>query len=175
MRCSRIQAYVGIDPTAESLHIGHLVPLMPLFWMYLHGYGATTLIGGATAKIGDPTDRLQSRERLDRTTQTKNMTKIHYQLKRIWLNVEEQARRHGYKKTWAWRRAVVNNNTWWNKLPMLEVLRRVGDAMRVGPMLSRDTYVSPLPATHLETDADAQCLKCQAQDDRRQRCFFRRV
>lgn len=139
MRQRRIGAYVGIDPTAASLHVGHLLPLMPLFWMYMHGYGATTLIGGATAKIGDPTDRLKSREKTDRATMTMNMTKIHYQLKKIWTNVEIQAARHGYKKEWAWKRAIVNNNTWWNSLPMLEVLRRIGTAIRIGPMLSRDT------------------------------------
>lgn len=116
---------------------------MPLFWMYMHGYGATTLIGGATAKIGDPTDRLKSREKTDRATMTMNMTKIHYQLKKIWTNVEIQAARHGYKKEWAWKRAIVNNNTWWNSLPMLEVLRRIGTAIRIGPMLSRDTWVEP--------------------------------
>jgi tyrosyl-tRNA synthetase len=111
--------------------------------MYMHGYGATTLIGGATAKIGDPTDRLKSREKTDRATMTMNMTKIHYQLKKIWTNVEIQAARHGYKKEWAWKRAIVNNNTWWNSLPMLEVLRRIGTAIRIGPMLSRDTWVEP--------------------------------
>lgn len=139
MRQRRIGAYVGIDPTASSLHVGHLLPLMPLFWMYMHGYGATTLIGGATAKIGDPTDRLKTREKMDRATMTMNMTKVHYQLKKIWMNVETQATRHGYKKEWAWKRAIVNNNAWWNALPMLEVLRRIGTSMRIGPMLSRDT------------------------------------
>lgn len=139
MRTKRIGAYVGIDPTAPSLHIGNLVPLMPLFWMYMHGYGAHTIVGGATAKIGDPSGRLKDRDPLDKSSLTMNMTKIHFQLKRLWTNVEAQARRHGYKKDWAWTRAITNNNTWWNSLPMLEVLKRAGTGIRIGPMLSRDT------------------------------------
>lgn len=139
MRTRRIGAYVGIDPTASSLHIGHLVPLMPLFWMYMHGYTAISLIGGSTAKIGDPTDRLQSRTPMTRADQTMNIVKIHEQLKRLWSNLEEQARKRGYEKKWSWNRGIVNNNAWWNSQPMLEILRRVGSALRIGPMLSRDT------------------------------------
>ncbi|KAK0747927.1 tRNA synthetases class I-domain-containing protein [Apiosordaria backusii] len=139
MRQKRIGAYTGIDPTASSLHIGHLLPLMPIFWMYMHGYPAYTLIGGATAKIGDPTDRLVSRTPIKRIDLTMNLTKIHYQLKAMWMNVEEQARRRNFEKKWSSRRAVVNNSTWWNSLPMIEVLKRLGDSMRMGPLLSRDT------------------------------------
>ncbi|CAK7265956.1 tyrosyl-tRNA synthetase [Sporothrix epigloea] len=135
----RIGAYVGIDPTAASLHVGHLLPLMPLFWMYFNGFRAVTLIGGATAKIGDPTDRLQSREDVKNATVAMNMIKIHYQLKKLWVNIEVQARRYGYEKNWAWRRAVLQNGHWWNKLPMLEVLQRLGAGLRIGPMLSRDS------------------------------------
>ncbi|KAJ9151785.1 Tyrosine--tRNA ligase [Pleurostoma richardsiae] len=139
MRRKRIGAYVGIDPTADSLHVGHLLPLMPLFWMYLNGYRTVTLVGGSTAKIGDPTDRLKTRDELAGATLTKNMAKIHFQLKKLWLNVEERGRKYGYEKEWAWKRAVVNNNAWWNKLPMLDVLKRLGSSIRIGPMLSRDT------------------------------------
>ncbi|KAK3336715.1 tRNA synthetases class I-domain-containing protein [Cercophora scortea] len=139
MRRKRIGAYVGIDPTAPSLHVGHLLPLMPLFWMYMHGYGAFTLIGGATAKVGDPTGRLSAREPISRADMTMNMTKVHFQLKKLWMNVEAQARRQGYQKEWAWTRGVKNNNSWWNAQPMLEILLRVGKSMRLGPMLSRST------------------------------------
>ena len=139
MKRRRIGAYVGIDPTASSLHVGHLLPLMSLFCPSMHGYGAYTLIGGSTVKIGDPTDRLTSRDKMASADMAMNMTKMHYQVKKLWANVEEQARRFGYEKEWAWKRGIVNNNTWWNSLPMLEVLKRVGRSMRIGPMLSRDT------------------------------------
>ncbi|KAJ4410013.1 tyrosyl-tRNA synthetase [Neurospora sp. IMI 360204] len=139
MRTRRIGAYVGIDPTAPSLHVGHLLPLMPLFWMYMEGYKTFTLVGGSTAKIGDPSGRLKSRDQLSSSDATMNMTKIHYQLKKLWENVDTQMRARGYEADWARARGIVNNNHWWNKQPMLEVLRRVGHALRIGPMLSRDT------------------------------------
>ncbi len=139
MRTKRIGAYVGIDPTASSLHVGHLVPFMPLFWMYMHGYRAFSLVGGSTAKIGDPTDRLKSRETITPADMTMNMTKIHFQLKKLWENVDRMAQRQGYERNWAWKRGVLNNNHWWNKQPLLEILRMVGQSIRIGPMLSRDT------------------------------------
>lgn len=135
----RIGAYVGIDPTAPSLHVGHMLPLMSLFWMYVHGYHAVTLLGGATAKIGDPTDRLVSRGHIHRTVRTQNMLKMHYQLKKLWVNVEAYGLKYGYKWEWAWKRALVNNNTWMNKLTVMEMLQVLGSGVRVGPMLAKDT------------------------------------
>ncbi|KAI1314066.1 tRNA synthetase class I [Xylaria venustula] len=139
MRLKRIGVYVGIDPTAESLHLGHLLPLMPLFSMYMNGYQAVTLVGGATAKVGDPTDRLQTRSELSKADRSKFATKIHYQLKSIWLNVDRQAERYGYKKEWAWKREVANNSSWYNSTPFFEVVNRLFKGMRVGTMLSRET------------------------------------
>ncbi|KAI1463181.1 uncharacterized protein F4812DRAFT_286365 [Daldinia caldariorum] len=140
MRVKRIGAYVGIDPTAPSLHVGHLLPLMALFWMYIHGFRAVTVVGGATVKIGDPTGRLKSRTPLSRADITMNITKIHYQLKRMWVNVEEQGERFGYKKQpRVWSRALVNNSMWYNTLSFIEVVARLFKGMRLGPMLSRDT------------------------------------
>jgi tyrosyl-tRNA synthetase len=139
MRRKRIAAYVGVDPTASSLHVGHLLPLMPLFWMYMHGFGAHMLLGGATGKIGDPTDRLKDRDPIHSTDLARNVAKLHFQAKKLWTNVENQARRFGYQKEWAWERGLHNNNIWWNKVPMLEVLKRVGGSMRIGPMLGRDS------------------------------------
>lgn len=135
----RVGAYVGVDPTAPSLHLGNLVPLMALFWMYLEGYHTVSLLGGATAKIGDPTDRLTSRKKEQPSVRTANMTSMHFQLKRLWVNVEACGRRYGYKYTWAHHRELVNNSTWWNKLPMLEVLQILGPGMRMGTMLTRET------------------------------------
>ncbi|KAI1349131.1 tRNA synthetase class I [Xylaria sp. FL0043] len=139
MRRKRIGVYVGIDPTAASLHLGHLLPLMPLFWMYMHGYRAISLIGGATAKVGDPTGRLQTREEVPKADRAMFTTKMHYQLKRMWKNVDAQAARYGYEKKWAWNRELLNNSTWYNSTPFLEVVNRLFKRMRVGPMLNRET------------------------------------
>ena len=135
----RIGAYVGFDPTASSLHIGHMLPLMSLFWMYVHGYQAVTLLGGATAKIGDPSDRLKTREKVHSSTRAENLVKMHYQLKRMWINVEAYGRKYGYQWEWAWKRGLLNNTHWWNKLPFIEVLQTLGPGMRIGTMLGRDT------------------------------------
>lgn len=144
MRTRRISAYAGVDPTAPSLHLGHLLAFMPLFWMYLHGYGALTLIGATTAKVGDPTGRTTSRPELSRSDLIQNMATIHHQLKAIWDNVDAAGRRHGYQREWAWKRGIVNNTVWWNKQSMLEVLQRLGSHMRLGPMLGRDNVKTRL-------------------------------
>lgn len=139
MTTKRLGAYVGIDPTAPSLHVGHMLPLMSLFWMYVHGYHAVTLVGGATAKIGDPTDRLVTREDVERKTRTQNTIRVHYQLKKLWVNVEAYGLKYGYKWDWSWRRALVNNNSWMNKLTVMELLQILGPGVRIGPMLGKDT------------------------------------
>lgn len=147
MRRKRISAYAGVDPTAQSLHLGHLVAFMPLFWMYFHGYGGFTLIGGSTAKIGDPTGRTESRPQLTSVALTQNLAGIQHQLKAIWQNVEVLGRRFGFQKEWAWQRAIVNNNMWWNKKPMLKVMQQLGTHIRVGPMLGRDNVKTRLQST----------------------------
>lgn len=138
MRLKRVGAYVGVDATAPSLHLGHLVAFMPIFWMYLHNYSAYTLIGSSTAKVGDPTGRTESRPVLARDDLLQNLVTIHYQLKGLWANVDQFKQKLGYAKEWAGRSAIVNNNIWWNKLPMMDVLQRLGSRVRLGPMLGRD-------------------------------------
>ncbi|KAK9779866.1 putative Tyrosine--tRNA ligase [Seiridium cardinale] len=139
LRRKRIGAYVGVDPTAPSLHVGHLLPMMALFWLYMHGYGAVTLVGGSTAKVGDPTDRLKDRDKLRGSDLVMNTTKTHYQLKTIWSNVEGQAKRFKYTKESSWSRAIVNNSAWLHSTPIMEVVGRMFKSMRMGPLLSRDT------------------------------------
>ncbi|RDW75897.1 tyrosine--tRNA ligase-1 [Coleophoma crateriformis] len=136
---NRLGAYVGIDPTASSLHVGHLLPLMSLFWMYVNGYHAVSLLGGATSKIGDPSDRLTTREAQASSVRVANMTAMHYQLKRLWVNVQAYGRKHGYERDFGWKRELVNNNTWMNNLTLIEMLQILGHGVRLGPMLARDT------------------------------------
>jgi tyrosyl-tRNA synthetase len=136
---SRVGAYVGIDPTAASLHVGHMLPLMTLFWMYVHGYHAITLLGGATAKIGDPTDRLETRKSVNSTVRIQNMVNMHFQLQKLWINVEAYGLKYDYRWDSAWRRKLLNNNTWMSELPIMEVLQILGTGVRLGPMLAKDT------------------------------------
>ncbi|KAL9110569.1 MAG: hypothetical protein Q9227_004927 [Pyrenula ochraceoflavens] len=135
----RTGAYAGVDPTAPSLHIGHMVPFMALAWMYIHGYGATFLIGGSTAVIGDPTGRKSPREALRSIERKANIANIHMQLKRLGVHIESTAKRYGYHPEWAWKRALENNNIWWGKVSFYEVIRTMGPVVRLGPLLGRDT------------------------------------
>lgn len=107
--------------------------------MYLNGYTAVSLVGGATGRIGDPTDRLKTREVMANSEVSMNITKIHYQLKKIWANVEALGRKYGHEADWAAKRHLVNNNMWWQSLPLYDVMKRLGRFMRIGPMLGRDT------------------------------------
>ncbi|KAH0565368.1 hypothetical protein GP486_001233 [Trichoglossum hirsutum] len=139
MTDKRIGAYAGFDPTAPSLHVGHLLPLMALFWLYVHGYHTVSLLGGATAKIGDPTGRKTSREAQSSSTRKANMVSMHYQLKKLWMHAEQYGRKYGFEWEWAWRRELVNNNAWMNKLPLMEVLQVLGPGVRLGTMLGKQT------------------------------------
>ncbi|QPC75225.1 hypothetical protein HYE68_005977 [Fusarium pseudograminearum] len=139
MRVKRIGSYVGIDPTADSMHVGHLLPMMPMFWMWFHGYPAVTLIGGSTARIGDPTDRLESRQILSNADISKNITKIHVQLTRIWSNVHVLKEKYGYPNDWAATHRLLNNNMWLGNLTLYDFAKRIARHTRIGPMLAKDT------------------------------------
>ena len=134
----RTGAYVGIDPTAPSMHVGHMVPFMALAWFYIYGYSATFLLGGSTARIGDPTDRMSARAESTQQERVMNISSMHMQLARLGQNIELYARKHGYLSEWAWHRALVNNHSWWQKLNFLDFMKGPASAARVGPLLGRD-------------------------------------
>ncbi|KAE8394680.1 hypothetical protein BDV23DRAFT_135058 [Aspergillus alliaceus] len=140
----RAGMYAGVDPTAPSLHVGHMLPFMVLAWGYVWGLPVTFVLGGATSRVGDPTGRLKGREQVHSSVRKANMASMHMQLKKLGASIEQYGRRHGYEKKWAWRRSLVNNNTWWNKVPFIEVLRDLGAHMRLGPMLGRETVKNRL-------------------------------
>lgn len=141
MTSKRIGAYCGVDPTAPSLHIGHLLPLMVIFWLYLHGFQSLTVLGAATARIGDPTGRKTARDddepRLDRNV---NILKMHYQIKKLWQNVEVFAgSKYGYKWEWAWRRAALNNIDWQKNVNFIQMLVIMGRGLKVSTLLAKDS------------------------------------
>ncbi|KAJ5142853.1 Aminoacyl-tRNA synthetase class Ic [Penicillium bovifimosum] len=140
----RAGIYVGIDPTAPSMHVGHMLPFMVLAWGYVWGLPVTFLLGGATSRVGDPSGRLKGRDAVHSSIRKANMASMHMQLKKLGSSIEQYGRRHGHEKHPMWKRALTNNNTWWNSLPFLEVLRDLGAFMRLGPMLGRDTVKTRL-------------------------------
>ncbi|KAJ8110290.1 hypothetical protein OPT61_g6831 [Boeremia exigua] len=135
----RIGVYVGVDPTAPSLHVGHLLPLMALYWMYLHGYHTVSLLGGGTVQIGDPSGRTTARSRQGVDVQTMNIESIRRQLDKLWTHVKCLGIKHHYPSEISRKQEILNNRTWLEKLNAVELMRDLGSGMRLGTMLSRDS------------------------------------
>jgi len=144
MQSRRVGAYVGIDPTASSMHVGHLIPFMALFWMYLHGYKTVTLLGGATAGVGDPTGRSTARIQQSKTARLANTQAIEAQIQRLWANVAALAEKHMDKVPEGMHRdgSTLNNDVWLKGIGLMTVLETIGSGLRLGPLLGRDTYVT---------------------------------
>lgn len=140
----RVGVYCGIDPTAPSMHVGHMLPFMVLAWSYVHGYHSVFLLGGSTGRFGDPTGRLAARDKMSSDTRKSNILSLHMQLKKLGSSIEAYGQQYGYEYTKAWRRALENNNTWWNSLSFLDVMKTMGMYMRLGPMLGRETVKNRL-------------------------------
>ncbi|KAF3483955.1 tyrosine-tRNA ligase [Arthroderma uncinatum] len=134
----RVGFYAGIDPTAPSMHVGHMLPFMVLGWAYVHGMKAVWVLGGSTSRIGDPTGRTTARPMLNNASRKAYIANMHMQLKKLGASFERYGGKHGYSWEWAWRRALENNNTWWNKETLIEVLNTLGRHARIGTMLGRE-------------------------------------
>ena len=134
----RIGAYVGVDPTASSMHVGHLIPYMALFWLYLYGHKAITLVGGGTASVGDPTGRTKARPHLSAAVRRQNINGIEKQLSRIWTNVLALGEKHKQGSRDG-KSDLLNNERWLQSSSILDVLSTVGAGLRLGAMMGRDT------------------------------------
>ncbi|KAI1951003.1 tyrosyl-tRNA synthetase [Ophidiomyces ophidiicola] len=144
----RVGFYAGVDPTAPSLHIGHMLPFMILGWAYVHGMKAVWLLGATTSKIGDPTGRVEARRLMKSALRKANIANIHLQLKKLGASFEKYGAKYGYQYEWAWRRVLANNSTWWNKSSFGDVITELGSNVRLGPMLGRDNVKSRLESGH---------------------------
>jgi len=122
-------AYVGIDPTANSLHIGHLVGVMMLKHLQLSGHKPIALIGGATGMIGDPSGKSQERNLLDEPTLRYNQECLKEQLARF-LDFESDAPNAA---------ELVNNYDWMKEYRFLEFIRDIGKHITVNYMMSKDS------------------------------------
>ncbi|KAK3110721.1 tyrosyl-tRNA synthetase [Teratosphaeriaceae sp. CCFEE 6253] len=136
--------YAGIDPTAPSLHLGHLLPLMVLFWLYHHGHHVVSLVGGATARVGDPSGRLTARAKTGGDVQEGHCRAMRAQVGRLWGNAEVYGGRHGFGEEGRGRREVLDNAAWLDRLGVLDFLQTMGSGMRVGAMLGRETVRNKL-------------------------------
>ncbi len=121
--------YVGFDPTAESLHIGSLVPILLLLHLQRAGHKPIALVGGATGMVGDPSGKSEERNLLNEETLERNLSGIRNQLEK-YLDFTSG------KPTAA---EMVNNFDWFKNLGFIDFLRDVGKHITVNYMMSKDS------------------------------------
>ena len=124
-----VTAYVGIDPTADSLHIGHLVSIMMLKHLQYSGHRPVALVGGATGMIGDPSGKSSERNLLDEPTLRHNQECIKIQLSRF-LDFTSDIPN---------RALMVNNYDWMKEFSFLDFIRDVGKHLTVNYMMAKDS------------------------------------
>ena len=122
-------AYVGIDPTADSLHIGHLVSIMILKHFQRCGHKPIFLVGGATGMIGDPSGKSLERNLLDEETLHRNQEGIKKQLSRL-VDFSSEAPNAA---------EMVNNSDWMKNFTFLEFIRDIGKCITVNYMMAKDS------------------------------------
>lgn len=122
-------AYLGIDPTADSLHIGHLVGVMILKHFQRSGHKPIALVGGATGMIGDPSMKSQERKLLDEDTLRHNQEAIKKQLSKF-LDFESDAPNAA---------VMVNNYDWMKDFSFLDFIRDIGKHITVNYMMAKDS------------------------------------
>lgn len=133
-------AYVGIDPTADSLHIGHLVSVMMLKHFQVCGHRPIVLIGGATGMIGDPSGKSKERNLLDEQTLRQNQESIKNQLSKF-LDFNQN------KPNGA---LMVNNYDWMIEYSFLQFIRDIGKHITVNYMMAKDSVKTRLSAESKE-------------------------
>ena len=131
-------AYIGFDPTADSLHIGNLVPIMLLAHFQRCGHKPVALVGGATGMIGDPSGKSSERNLLDEATLIHNLEAIKLQLGQF-LDFDKQMPNAAL---------MVNNYDWMKSFSLLNFIRDVGKHISVNYMMAKDS-VKNLSLIHI--------------------------
>ena len=120
--------YVGFDPTADSLHVGSLIPIMLLVHLQRHGHKPLALVGGATGMVGDPSGKSEERNLLNSETLQKNIDGVRGQLaKFLEFNEEENSAE------------LLNNFDWMKEFSFIEFIRDVGKNITVNYMMAKDS------------------------------------
>lgn len=117
-----ISAYIGFDPTADSLHLGNLVGIMALAWFEKYGHTPVAILGGATGRIGDPSGKSTERPLLDEKTLQHNVDRLGKFFRKILPSCK-----------------VLNNQAWLGSMTLIDFLRDVGKHFRIGPMLAKES------------------------------------
>ena len=125
----KVVAYVGIDPTADSLHVGHLVSIMMLKHLQRCGHQPIILLGGATGMIGDPSMKSAERNLLDEDTLRNNQNAIKKQLSKF-LNFDDKSDNAAI---------LVNNYDWMKEFSFITFIREIGKHITVNYMMAKDS------------------------------------
>lgn len=125
----RVTAYVGFDPTADSLHIGHMVSVMMLKHLQLKGHKPIALVGGATGMIGDPSGKCEERNLLDESVLRRNQEGMKKQLRKF-LDFDSSSDNNA---------EMVNNYDWMKEFGFLSFIREVGKHLTVNYMMAKDS------------------------------------
>ncbi|MDD3723071.1 MAG: tyrosine--tRNA ligase [Lutibacter sp.] len=126
---NKTTGYIGFDPTADSLHIGSLVPIILLMHFQHAGHNPIALVGGATGMVGDPSGKSEERNLLDEETLAKNVAGVKAQLERF-LNFDSTIENAAQ---------LVNNYDWMKKISLIEFVRDVGKHITVNYMMAKDS------------------------------------
>jgi len=122
-----MKLYVGFDPTADSLHIGHLVGIVALAWFQKYGHTPFALIGGATGRIGDPSGKSIERPFLEEVMIEDNVNAIKNFLENLLQDFPGE------------KPVILNNNDWIKKFSYIDFLRDIGKCFRLGPMMAKES------------------------------------
>jgi len=141
-------AYIGFDPTADSLHIGSLVQIMILVHLQRCGHKPLALVGGATGMVGDPSGKSKERNLLDEQTLNHNLVCVQKQLEQF-LNFDCGAN----------SAEVVNNYDWFKEFNFLEFIRDVGKHIPVNYMMAKDSVKSRLESGMSFTEFSYQLVQ----------------
>ncbi|MEN9371759.1 MAG: hypothetical protein RLZZ64_834, partial [Bacteroidota bacterium] len=121
--------YIGFDPTADSLHIGSLVPILLLYHLQQAGHKPLALVGGATGMVGDPSLKSEERNLLDEETLQKNIKGVRSQLEKY---LDFNPSRSNAAE-------IVNNYDWFKNIGFIDFLRDVGKYITVNYMMGKDS------------------------------------
>lgn len=144
----KIAVYCGVDPTGDSMHVGHLIPFMILKRFQLAGHQPVILIGGATGSIGDPSGRTSERQLQSMAIIQNNVEKLTAQLKTLFDTSKE-----GVKVKF------VNNYDWTQNVSLLDFLRDFGKHFNINTMLAKDIVASRLETGISFTEFSYQILQ----------------
>ena len=152
---AQMAAYVGFDPTSDSLHAGNLLGQISLRRFQMLGHRPIVLAGGATGMVGDPSGRSEERNLLDADTLAANVARIKSQLERL-LDFDSGSN----------RATLVDNADWTRNVPVLDFLRDVGKHITVNQMMAKDSVKSRLADENGLSYTEFSYMLLQANDFR---------